>query len=103
MTGCGKVGPLEGFSLHGIAVEESSGSFSRGIVVGNMAEEGYALQGPKLGTATLRGFPMVSLSLSLLFLDLPLHLSIRLVLYHTNDVQAVQAFETVGVENAKER
>jgi hypothetical protein len=25
------------------------------------------------------------------------------VLYHTNDVQAVQAFETVGVENAKER
>ena len=64
MTGCGKVGPLEGFSLHGIAVEESSGSFSRGIVVGNMAEEGYALQGPKLGTATPRGFPMVSLSLS---------------------------------------
>jgi hypothetical protein len=49
-------------------------------------------------------FPwFLSLSLSLLFLDLPLHLSIRLVLYHTNDVQAVQAFETVGVENAKER
>ena len=102
MTGCGKVGPLEGFSLHGIAVEESSGSFSRGIVVGNMAEEGYALQGPNWARQLRVVFPWF-LSLSLLFLDLPLHLSIRLVLYHTNDVQAVQAFETVGVENTTER